>query len=430
MTARLVTTGLIGVVAMTATLWVFVGAGDAEPEHPSSGPSPPLGTISEPLEDRSAATDTVDEGDATALETDDEPKDLAYHCPTLRHGRLVPGCLDALDRTYLTRETYSGDELVVHKSPIMELPNPMTWDRIFEDPVAKHRRIADALADDACLLPHGTNAPSVGWRPADGGFSPGLAERCAADAMAEMGTLKIECGGDALSNRRDLLRREVREMNAAMGLDHIEDTPDYWRERRKVEDAHYRHAWLVARCLAVPVDAWKRFDAFEGILKFPDQGAPWADAADRHEVFARMSSSWDKRWIQYGIAQRVEGHRLVLNAARLGSEWALTQMTWIDPDLVDELDAINPVLGQILRIKNDFAFVDSINAEVRQAYRHERAQEAMRLAQANDVVIDTEALMRLVTGSSLPRFVPRVVRDLDEPGIEFIRNALRDRKES
>ena len=247
--------------------------------------------------------------------------------------------------------------------------------------------------------------------------------------MAELATLKLECGGHAFTTRLDVLNWEVNERVAAMRINEVDDTGAYWEYRNIVEDAHYQDAWLMARCLAVPTEAWRPTGGYESLFPFEYRGPPWEKVANPHDVVSSRDKSQDRRWLEHNISQEKEGYRLMLTAARLGSEWALAQVAGMFEEFTDEMDAAHPtVLGQVLRVKQYAGYVGSMDDATKRAYRFRHAANAVRLAEDHGIELDMARLSALVEGRTslyTPPPTPQGKAPVDDESKEWVVDAIR-----
>ncbi|MYD99477.1 MAG: hypothetical protein F4X98_19100 [Gammaproteobacteria bacterium] len=246
--------------------------------------------------------------------------------------------------------------------------------------------------------------------------------------MAELASLKLECGGHAFTTRLDVLNWEVNERVAALRIDEVDDTSAYWEYRNIVEDAHYQDAWLMARCLAVPTEAWRRTGAFESLFPFEYRGPPWTDVANPHDVIGSRDGFHDRRWLEHNISQETEGYRLMLTAARLGSEWALAQVAGMFEEFAEEMDAAHPVLGQIMRVKYYAGYVGSMDDATKRGYRSRHAANAVRLAEHHGIELDMARLSALVEGRTslyTPPPTPSGRAPVDHESTDWVVDAIR-----
>ena len=397
----------LGVLAAVTTWFIATQSVESLDHETTISGEPQFSSLTEhPQDTRSPVA--ADSAPSTPLDV----LDLAYPCPSLRHGKLAEGCMEVLDQRFLDREPYSGPTDWLVLAPIIRLDTRMTWDRVFLAPLEKRSRVVQALSDPMC-------------RPEQGVY-PERFEHCGASDMAELATLKMECGGHGFMRRLHALNWEVNEQVAALGIDGVEDTSSYWEYRKVVEDNHYQDAWLMARCLAVPTEAWRPTGAHES-LAFEYRGPPWENAANPHDVVSSRDKSQDRRWLEHNISQEKEGHRLMLTAARLGSEWALAQVTGMSiEEFADEMDVAHPVLGQIMRVKH--YSVGSMDDATKRAYRSWHADSAVRLAEDHGIELDMTRLSALVEGRTslytrppTPRGRPAVYDESIEWVVEAIR---------
>ena len=227
---------------------------------------------------------------------------LKHLCPSPSDA-VSKACMAALEERYRNKPV----QCHAHANPARWFSQPiwwpqprndtLVWREVFEDPLTLRAAVQAAVRNRACRL-------------RESEFRPDLRQTCAADAMARLGVLHGACQYALYMERG--WRFEGWEREAASRQEEapqFEGWQTYWQERRTEaealtnesdkqqavvqEEAELHHAWRMAKCRAVPK-------------------AALAPLRELRPPSVYTGSPVDQRDL------------LVVAAARLGSEWALT----------------------------------------------------------------------------------------------------------
>lgn len=223
-------------------------------------------------------------------------------------------CVAALERTYGETVPALSDRdssFRGHFRPVL-LGEPVTWAEVFDDTAGAVLAAREALARPECLVP-------------EGGIRVELRDACAADEMAKLALLRAECtkGGSSLEGRQMRWNADMttigREVDQAL----------YQQRLARLDEMWFGRMWRIRKCRAVPAEAMGALGPFPEPI-----GA-------RHNVGNEQAE-------------------LMMAAARLGSDWALSSALWWGRDKpvfeVNEayFDAVareRPVLAELLRMR-------------------------------------------------------------------------------
>ena len=224
-------------------------------------------------------------------------------------------CVAALERTY--RDTVPALGKRSHSfrgrfRPVL-LGEPVTWAEVFDDTAGAVLAAREALARPECLVP-------------EGGIRIELRDACAADEMAKLALLRGECTtGDPSPEGRQM------RWDADMTIIGREvDQALYQQRLAWLDEMWFGKMWRIRKCRAVPEEALGALGPFQEPLGWP-----------------------------YNVGN--EQAELMMAAARLGSDWALSSALWWGRDKpvfeVDEayFDAVareRPVLAELLRMRH------------------------------------------------------------------------------
>ena len=226
---------------------------------------------------------------------------LKHICPR-QSDAVSKGCMAALEERYWTRPVLCH----AHANPgdgawqPIWWPQPrndaLVWQEAFEDPSALRAAVQAAVRNRACRL-------------RESEFRPDLRQTCAADAMARLGVLHGACQYALYMERGWRFEGWERERASPQEASLFDGWQTYWEEQRidaetlqnesnkqqvaVQQEAELHHAWRIAKCRAVPK-------------------AALAPLRELRPPSVYTGSPVDQRDL------------LVVAAARLGSEWALT----------------------------------------------------------------------------------------------------------
>ena len=211
------------------------------------------------------------------------------------------------------------------------LGRPPTWDDVFQDTEGALAKVYDAMDRPECLPPAGE-------------LRFEHREACAADDMARLAILRLDCArlmfqlgysGEVATgvwegqpgDRDDFETRQRAWEIDLLRLDRAADTADYQTRRDRMDGDWYAAMWRAGRCRALPSGVFTKIGPFG-----PATG--WPRIAPNSKLFK--------------------------TAARLGSEWALSivlnQGRWAETLPLDErsltgLQAERPALAELMRLR-------------------------------------------------------------------------------
>ena len=256
-------------------------------------------------------------------------------------------CVAALERTY--RDTVP--ELHRRRSyrglfrPVL-LGEPVTWAEVFDDTAGALLAVREALARPECLVP-------------EGGIRIELRDACAADEMAKLALLRAECttGDPSLESRQGSWNADMtiigREVDQAL----------YQQRLAWLDEMWFGKMWRIRKCRAVPAEALGALGPFPEPL------------------------GW-----RYAVGN--EQAELMMTAARLGSDWALSSVLWWGDDkngfpvaetYFDAVAHERPVLAELLRMRRAQGVERIMHAVV-----------SVRLGEALGVLVHQEGVSRII----------------------------------
>ena len=248
-------------------------------------------------------------------------------------GAFGPECNEALEQRYGTalaaadlRHFYSSSVF----NPVL-LGRPPTWDDVFQDTEGALARVYDAMDRPECL-------------PPDGELRFEHREACAADDMARLAILRLDCArlmfqlgysGEVATgvwegqpgDRDDFEARQRAWEIDLLQLDRAADTADYRTRRDRMDGDWYAAMWRAGRCRTLPRGIFTKLGPFGAATGWPRFGT---------------------------------NPKIFKTAARLGSEWALSIVLnkgrWAealpqDERSLSELQAERPALAELLRLR-------------------------------------------------------------------------------
>ena len=260
-------------------------------------------------------------------------------------GYMTPRCKDALDRRFLDAST---------SDTILALSTPLTWRRVFEGASSKIARVLDTFQNESCEV-------------AVGDIRSELASDCAASASVDIAVLALVCttlhSEPLIDSSTSLPVGVPRENPYGHYLsrllpgslhtdlerlaDNSQDQESYWRDRKRIEELHFRTAWTKYEC-------GSRITVARAILN-------------------------DTRMTPGLLLQR---------AARLGNEFALAHYDPTPKD-IDALMQVNPIQTYIhLARQAARSFNNPVPIEFKSRYEQETMKfvlTAELLARANNV---------------------------------------------
>ena len=250
-------------------------------------------------------------------------------------GAFGPECLDALEQRYGTVPAVA-DLRHFYTAPVFDpvlLGRPPTWDDVFQDTEGALARVYDAMDRPECL-------------PPEGELRFEHREACAADDMARLAILRLDCArlmfrlgysGEVdigvwegqPGDRDDFEERQRHWESHLLRLDRAADTADYRTRRDRMDGEWYAAMWRAGKCRALPIGVFTKLGPFGTVTGWP----------------------------QIGPSQR-----LFETAARLGSEWALSvvlnksyeEALPLDERSLAELQTERPALAELLRLRRTY----------------------------------------------------------------------------
>ena len=256
-------------------------------------------------------------------------------------------CVAALERTYRDTVPALSNYLSFQGSfrPVL-FGEPVTWAEVFDDTAGAVLAAREALARPECLVP-------------EGGIRIELRDKCAADEMAKLALLRAECtkGDLGLESRQGGWNADMtiigREVDQAL----------YQQRLAWLDEMWFGKMWRIRKCGAVPEEAMGALGPF------------------RAPIGARYNAGNEQA-------------ELMMVAARLGSDWALSSALWWGRDKpvfeVDEVyfDAVareRPVLAELLRMRPAQGVEQVMHAVV-----------SVRLGEALGVLVHHEGVSRII----------------------------------
>ena len=303
-----------GVAAALFGLWRWAGSGEpAAVAGSTAGQTAERAILPAPPEaDSQRATTVPDEGAH-------EPQDplgvsaLRELCGRPWEAAFSAECVAALERRYRDEvpQVNSSASNRGHFRPVL-LGESITWAQVFDGTAAAVAAARQALGRDECLVP-------------EGHIRIDLREACAADQLAKLAILRAECTWGVVGHA-SLESRQVRWETDMMHVHRAADSEAYQQRLERLHDSWYGRQWRLGKCRDVP-------DAALGALgPFP-------------------------RPVGYGNIGN-EQTDLMIAAARLGSDWALSSVLWwtdkmfgVDEAHFDAVAGERPVLAELLRMR-------------------------------------------------------------------------------
>ena len=337
-----------GAVAFWA-LWRFDGSkapavvAEAPPEVPAAvAPE----TIARPYA-AGAPEEVVAEAPVPALGA----FELRQLCGRPWEAAFTDECEAALERRYRDRVP-DLKPLDRQFRPVM-LGEPVTWAEVFDDPAGDLAAAREALGRPECLVPKGQ-------------LRLDLREDCAADEIAKLAILRAECAV-SIHRHYSLESRQRRWDTGLADAHRAADQAEYHRRLERMDDDWFGMMWRLGKCRALPEGALGALGPF------------------------RRPLGW---WIL--------GHEqveLMLTAARLGSDWALSSVLWwplnvsnpgdeelnTSEDVINEVGGERPVLAELLRMRR---------AQGAEQIAH--ALVALQLGDALGVPVQAEGVLRII----------------------------------
>ena len=301
---------------VAAALWALWQAGSSTPASVTAGPpAPPVAdaNVPAPLESERQPSGATPKDDANKQEGQLDASRLRQLCGRPWEAAFSAECVAALEQRYrdIVPGTNTSTSNPGHFRPVM-LGESITWAQVFDGTADALAAARQALGREECLVP-------------EGGIRIDLREACAADQLAKLAILRAECTWGVIGHA-SLESRHTKWETDMMSVNRAADPEAYQQRLDRLHDNWYGRQWRLGKCRDVPDEA------LGALGPFP-RPVGWASL---------MNEQID----------------LMMAAARLGSDWALSSMLWVPNDLfgVEEahFDAVageRPVLAELLRMR-------------------------------------------------------------------------------
>lgn len=217
--------------------------------------------------------------------------------------------------------------------PIHAQDNRISWQYVFDQPLAKREIVLDVLAKPECRMGFDVS-------------TQGMPEDCRVDALVDYAVLKYQCAAAYFENRQRIEDGIVHSWLDNFSIARLFEDEAAAKRRMGPEWAYFRFAWVVAKCAGVPSEALASLGEFENTLTFAG------------EPKVGEEGWW---WAEQGF----EAYELMGIAAQLSENVQRTSYGY-NFDSRSTWQMVEPVMAELIQIKELADLTDSDDSKVAQ----------------------------------------------------------------